>query len=79
MLTAAYAAHPERFPHGVPTPGTLPPAVWINKPLGCGCAEESELAGCPMSDDLEGPRGRSTLESAVIRPNEEEMVLVTAH
>ena len=79
VLTAAYAAHPERFPHGVPTPDTLPQAVWINKPLGCACAEEGELAGCPMSDDLEAPRGRSTLASAVIRPNEEEMVLVTAH
>ena len=32
ILTGAYAAHPERFPRGVPQPGTLPPAVWINKP-----------------------------------------------
>jgi putative transposase len=28
MLRAAYEAHPERFPRGVP----LPTAAWINKP-----------------------------------------------
>jgi putative transposase len=31
-LTTAYAAHPERFPRGVPAPAPLPSAVWINKP-----------------------------------------------
>jgi putative transposase len=31
-LTAAYAAHPERFPNGIPTPPKVPTAVWINKP-----------------------------------------------
>ena len=79
VLAAAYAAHPERFPHGVPTPGTLLQAVWINKPLECGCAENNEFAECRRSDDLEGPRGSSTLESGVVRPMEEEMLLVTAH
>ncbi len=32
VLTAAYAAHPERFVRGLPTPPDLPDAVWINKP-----------------------------------------------
>lgn len=32
VLTAAHAAHPERFVHGVPTPLELPQAVWINPP-----------------------------------------------
>jgi putative transposase len=32
ILTAAYAAHPERFVHGPPRPPALPRAVWINKP-----------------------------------------------
>ena len=32
VLRAAYAAHPERFPHGVPVPPPLPTAAWINKP-----------------------------------------------
>jgi len=32
VLTAAYAAHPERFPAGRPTPAPAPPEVWINPP-----------------------------------------------
>lgn len=32
VLAAAYAARPERFVHGLPTPGEVPAAVWINKP-----------------------------------------------
>ena len=32
VLAAAYAAHPERFPHGKPTAAVAPTEVWINKP-----------------------------------------------
>ncbi|MGC9985802.1 MAG: DDE-type integrase/transposase/recombinase, partial [Polyangia bacterium] len=32
VLEAAYRAHPERFPHGLPALPSLPHAVWINKP-----------------------------------------------
>jgi len=32
VLQAAYAAHPERFVRGVPTPPSLPTEVWINRP-----------------------------------------------
>ena len=32
VLSAAYAAHPERFPRGCPVPPPLPTAAWINKP-----------------------------------------------
>ena len=32
VLAAAYAAHPERFVKGTPTPADLPQAVWINPP-----------------------------------------------
>ena len=32
VLTAAYAAHPERFVKGPPTPSALPKEVWINRP-----------------------------------------------
>ena len=31
-LTAGFVAHPERFPHGMPTPPEIPSEVWINKP-----------------------------------------------
>ncbi|UCF41630.1 MAG: IS3 family transposase [Gemmatimonadota bacterium] len=33
VLAVAYAAHPERFPRGLPTPPELPKEVWINKPV----------------------------------------------
>ena len=33
VLRAAYAAHPERFVKGMPTPPQAPDAVWINPPL----------------------------------------------
>ena len=32
VLAQAYAAHPERFAHGLPQPQALPKEVWINKP-----------------------------------------------
>lgn len=32
VLDAAYQAHPERFPHGPPTPPRQPARVWINPP-----------------------------------------------
>ena len=35
-LNAAYAAHPERFVKGQPTPPALPIAVWINPPKSAG-------------------------------------------
>jgi putative transposase len=32
VLAEAYAAHPERFPRGVPQPAACPSEVWINPP-----------------------------------------------
>ena len=32
VLAAAFTAHPERFPNGLPRPQPLPTEVWINKP-----------------------------------------------
>jgi len=78
VLAAAYAAHPERFPRGVPTPGIPSQAVWINKPVECGCEKENELVECPDSDDPETTKGRGTPESAVIGTKEKEMSLVNA-
>jgi putative transposase len=39
VLNAAYAAHPERFVRGRPTPPELPTAVWINPPATAAVAE----------------------------------------
>ena len=32
VLASAYAAHPDRFVKGIPTPPRLPGPAWINKP-----------------------------------------------
>jgi putative transposase len=45
VLLQAYAAHPERFVRGQPTPPPLPKEVWINKPKTEDEKEEVELAG----------------------------------
>lgn len=47
VLLAAYAAHPERFVRGVPTPPELPKEVWINKPA----SSETREPG-PAPEDL---------------------------
>jgi putative transposase len=79
VLAAAYKAHPERFPHGVPTPGALPRAVWINKPADCGCQEENDLVGSVVRADRERSRGGTTIDFEVGDPKTEEMSLVVAH
>lgn len=43
-MQAAYQAHPERFPHGMPAGPPLPQAVWINKPLTVAGAALAETA-----------------------------------
>ena len=40
VLTAAYAAHPERFVRKPPVPPALPNAVWINPPLNSGIVKQ---------------------------------------
>jgi putative transposase len=46
VLRAAYTAHPERFPRGVPLPPPLPTAAaWINKPPVRPALAASEEAG----------------------------------
>ena len=50
VLQAAYAAHPERFVRGLPTPPQLPTAVWINRPQTMD--EPSDVAS-PTSDAAE--------------------------
>jgi putative transposase len=42
VLTAAFLAHPERFPHGAPNAKEPPAEVWINKPTAG--ADNSDVA-----------------------------------
>jgi putative transposase len=41
ILAAAYAARPDRFPHGPPTAGAPPSEAWINKPPPMSPKEET--------------------------------------
>jgi putative transposase len=78
VLGTAYATHPERFPNGVPTPGALPEAVWINKPSEGRWAQRRDIVSHPTSNNLELPTGNGTPETAAIRPRQKEMLLVAA-
>jgi putative transposase len=49
VLAAAHAAHPERFPHGLPRPPALPTAVWINKPIEAPGAARAPETPCDRS------------------------------
>jgi len=71
VLTAAYAAHPERFVRRPPEPPAVPDAVWINPPAPTVAPEPriSEATGPPLQDqrlsgstidDLEGGRRLDT-------------------
>ncbi len=51
VLATAYAAHPERFPRGLPQPPACPEAVWINPPKPPATEETRGLAA------PRGPRG----------------------
>ena len=48
VLTAAYAAHPERFVNGRPQPADLPNAVWINPPVKKSTAQDGPGATIAM-------------------------------
>lgn len=56
-LLAAYAAHPERFVRGLPTPPDLPVEVWINKPTNTSdvMAPSEILFAEPGPQEVFGP------------------------
>jgi hypothetical protein len=49
VLATAYAAHPERFPGGLPQPPACPTDVWINPPHSLG---RSHAASSTRPSDL---------------------------
>jgi len=51
VLTAAYAAHPERFVKGPPRPADLPTAVWINPPPKKTGAQDAPGTTIVTADD----------------------------
>jgi putative transposase len=68
-LRAAFAATPERFVRGVPTPPALPQAVWINKPRAAdaGAPSTVPLPGKPSSADPVARRARGAPEGVAQR------------
>jgi len=56
VLSAAYAAHPERFVKGCPHPADLPNAVWINPPVKKPTAQDARRATIAIPDDLQHGR-----------------------
>ena len=60
VLDAAYAAHPERFVRGRPTPPVLPQAVWINPPRA-------------TADDRAAARGEHSQPDRLDRAGEEAL------
>ena len=88
VLAAAYAAHPERFVHGEPTPPRWPDEVWINPPHSSH--KSADLVG-PATSEMEpgaqeGSRARAqrsldpaehlaTIERALDQPEDTGVLL----
>ena len=51
VLSAAYAAHPERFVRKPPQPPRLPHAVWINPPKEESASQDGAGATISIEDD----------------------------
>ncbi len=79
VLAAAYVAHPERFPDGVPRPGALPTAVWINHPASAGCPAATAAPGCPKTDERKRGREKTTLAIEGIESHQAGEQLAMVH
>jgi putative transposase len=69
VLEAAYAAHPERFVDGVPTPPNPPEEVWINQPQQAYTIPRLS-SGAVTTDSMPGARAGSRESAAPLDPDE---------
>jgi putative transposase len=74
-LDAAYAAHPQRFVGGRPTPPQLPQEVWINQPKKAH-DEFAHLAGPAASDRQPGTQARSMAKSEASLDAAEQLAIL---
>jgi putative transposase len=74
-LDAAYAAHPERFVGGRPTPPELPKEVWINQPKKSH-DDNTHLAGPAVSDREPGAQAGSRAKSEASLDATEHLAIV---
>jgi putative transposase len=91
VLEAAYAAHPERFVRGKPTPPELPDEVWINRPVSehetvaeagpaasetkPGAQAESRAPAGRAQRSLDAAEHLATVERALDQPDESGVLL----
>ena len=61
VLATSYAAHPERFPRGLPRPPARPEAVWINPPKPPATEETRGLAAVSLTTRDPGRYSRPTV------------------
>lgn len=59
-LALAFAAHPERFVHGLPVPAPLPTAAWINPPV--------KTTGDPAAEPLEPQKAEVVVAAPHLEP-----------
>ena len=78
VLTAAYAAHPERFVKGRPQPADLPQAVWINPPVKKTTAQDAPQSTIAISDDLRVDPIHDAAEHSAIMLIDHGAILITA-
>jgi putative transposase len=73
VLSAAYAAHPERFVRKPPQPPRLPHAVWINPPKGASTSQNRAGATISTADDQRVARNGEGIgvvsETVVVSPH----------
>jgi putative transposase len=75
VLDAAYAAHPERFVGGKPTPPELPKEVWINQPKKSH-DDNTHFAGPAVSDREPGAQAGSRAKSEASLDAAEHLAIV---
>ena len=75
VLDAVYAAHPERFVGGRPTPPELPKEVWINQPRK-EHDDNTLLAGPEASDREPGAQAESRAKSEASLDAAEHLAIV---
>jgi putative transposase len=66
VLLDAWAKHPERFPHGCPTPAQLPTAAWINKPSSTAAPAEPADQRVPQGAQAGGAAVAAMIVNAVV-------------
>jgi putative transposase len=75
VLNAVYAAHPERFVGGRPTPPELPKEVWINQPRKAH--DDNTLSTGPEASDREpGAQDASRAKSEASLDADEHLAIL---